>query len=184
MTTSTCGVSCAPCCMAFGARKCMRPKTARQASESFIHYVPDIIITDWEMPIFDGLELTQMIRQPGTNGNPMSDHHADGPFRRRPASMSARDARRALSSSPSRFRRTASIGASSTSWSIRGRSSGRKPISVPTGVRQREPQIIPVPNAAKGAAGDVTRQAPLLEDEVFSLTDQGSRCRSLTSPAW
>jgi YesN/AraC family two-component response regulator len=31
---------------------------------------PDIVITDWAMPIFDGLELTQMIRQPGTNSNP------------------------------------------------------------------------------------------------------------------
>src|SRR5262249_9123411 len=28
------------------------------------------VITDWAMPIFDGLELTQMIRQPGANGNP------------------------------------------------------------------------------------------------------------------
>ena len=27
-------------------------------------------ITDWAMPIFDGLELTQMIRQPGASGNP------------------------------------------------------------------------------------------------------------------
>src|SRR5205814_7236960 len=28
------------------------------------------VITDWAMPIFDGLELTQMIRQPGANNNP------------------------------------------------------------------------------------------------------------------
>jgi len=28
------------------------------------------VITDWVMPIFDGLELTQMIRQPGANANP------------------------------------------------------------------------------------------------------------------
>jgi two-component system, chemotaxis family, chemotaxis protein CheY len=32
--------------------------------------VPDIVITDWAMPIFDGIELTQMIRQPGANPNP------------------------------------------------------------------------------------------------------------------
>ena len=31
---------------------------------------PDIVITDWAMPIFDGIELTQMIRQPGANANP------------------------------------------------------------------------------------------------------------------
>jgi DNA-binding response OmpR family regulator len=28
------------------------------------------VITDWAMPIFDGMELTQMIRQPGANNNP------------------------------------------------------------------------------------------------------------------
>jgi YesN/AraC family two-component response regulator len=42
----------------------MRPKTARPRSNAFTHYVPDIVITDWAMPIFDGLELAQMIRQP------------------------------------------------------------------------------------------------------------------------
>lgn len=38
--------------------------------EAFTHHVPDIVITDWAMPIFDGLVLTQMIRQPGANSNP------------------------------------------------------------------------------------------------------------------
>src|SRR4029077_14583568 len=28
------------------------------------------VITDWAMPIFDGMDLTQMIRQPGANNNP------------------------------------------------------------------------------------------------------------------
>jgi DNA-binding response OmpR family regulator len=28
------------------------------------------VLTDWAMPIFDGLELAQMIRQPGANANP------------------------------------------------------------------------------------------------------------------
>jgi two-component system chemotaxis response regulator CheY len=32
--------------------------------------MPDIIFADWAMPIFDGLELAQMIRQPGANANP------------------------------------------------------------------------------------------------------------------
>ena len=32
--------------------------------------MPDIVLIDWAMPIFDGLELTQMIRQPGANANP------------------------------------------------------------------------------------------------------------------
>jgi CheY-like chemotaxis protein len=38
--------------------------------EAFTHYMPDIVITDWAMPIFDGHELTQMIRQPDGNVNP------------------------------------------------------------------------------------------------------------------
>ena len=38
--------------------------------EAFTQYGPDIVITDWVMPIFDGLEVTQMIRQPGANANP------------------------------------------------------------------------------------------------------------------
>jgi CheY-like chemotaxis protein len=38
--------------------------------KSFTHYHPDIVITDWAMPILDGLELTQMIRQPRANSNP------------------------------------------------------------------------------------------------------------------
>ena len=38
--------------------------------EAFTQYGPDIVITDWVMPIFDGLELVQMIRQPGANANP------------------------------------------------------------------------------------------------------------------
>jgi len=38
--------------------------------DAFTHHVPDIVMTDWAMPIFDGLELTQMIRQPGANANP------------------------------------------------------------------------------------------------------------------
>jgi DNA-binding response OmpR family regulator len=34
--------------------------------------MPDIVVTDWAMPIFDGLELAQMIRQPGANANPFT----------------------------------------------------------------------------------------------------------------
>ena len=38
--------------------------------EAFTSSAPYVVITDWAMPIFDGLELTQMIRQPGANANP------------------------------------------------------------------------------------------------------------------
>src|SRR5438477_189166 len=42
----------------------------RAGLEAFPHYMPDTVLSDWSMPIFDGLELAQMIRQPGANSNP------------------------------------------------------------------------------------------------------------------
>ena len=54
----------------FGAREVYEAEDGAAGLESFTHYVPDIVLTDWVMPIFDGLELTQMIRQPGANANP------------------------------------------------------------------------------------------------------------------
>ena len=54
----------------FGAREVYEAEDGASGLEAFTHYVPDIIIVDWAMPIFDGLELTQMIRQPGANANP------------------------------------------------------------------------------------------------------------------
>ena len=54
----------------FGAREVYEAEDGASGLEAFTHYLPDIIISDWAMPIFDGLELTQMIRQPGANANP------------------------------------------------------------------------------------------------------------------
>lgn len=54
----------------FGAREVYEAEDGATGLEAFTHYVPDIIITDWAMPVVDGLELTQMIRQPGANANP------------------------------------------------------------------------------------------------------------------
>ena len=54
----------------FGARDVYEADDGAAGLEAFTHYVPDVVITDWAMPIFDGLELTQMIRQPGANANP------------------------------------------------------------------------------------------------------------------
>src|SRR5579871_4263515 len=48
----------------FGAREVYEAEDGATALEMYTHYVPDIVITDWSMPIFDGLELAQMIRQP------------------------------------------------------------------------------------------------------------------------
>ena len=54
----------------FGAREVYEAEDGATALEMFTHYIPDIVIADWSMPIFDGLELTQMIRQPEGAGNP------------------------------------------------------------------------------------------------------------------
>ncbi len=54
----------------FGAREVYEAEDGAAGLEAFNHFVPDIVITDWAMPIFDGLELTQMIRQHGANANP------------------------------------------------------------------------------------------------------------------
>ena len=54
----------------FGARDVNEAEDGAAGLEAFTAYIPDIIITDWAMPIFDGLELTQMVRQPGANANP------------------------------------------------------------------------------------------------------------------
>jgi CheY-like chemotaxis protein len=54
----------------FGTREVYEAEDGASGLEAFMHHIPDIVITDWVMPIFDGLELTQMIRQPGGNANP------------------------------------------------------------------------------------------------------------------
>jgi CheY-like chemotaxis protein len=54
----------------FGSRDVFEADDGASGLEAFSHYGPDIIITDWMMPIFDGLELTNMIRQPGAKPNP------------------------------------------------------------------------------------------------------------------
>jgi len=54
----------------YGSREVHEAEDGAAGLEAFVHYVPDIVITDWAMPIFDGMELTQMIRQPGANANP------------------------------------------------------------------------------------------------------------------
>ena len=54
----------------FGTRDILEAGDGAMGLEAFTHLSPDIGLTDWEMPIFDGLELTQMIRQPGVTRNP------------------------------------------------------------------------------------------------------------------
>ena len=54
----------------FGAREVVEAEDGASGLELFGQNNPDIIFLDWEMPLFDGLELIQMIRQPGGSSNP------------------------------------------------------------------------------------------------------------------
>jgi CheY-like chemotaxis protein len=54
----------------FGTREVYEAEDGAAGLEAYTHYSPDIVITDWAMPIFDGMELTQMIRQPDSSSNP------------------------------------------------------------------------------------------------------------------
>lgn len=54
----------------FGSREVYEAEDGAAGLDAFTHYLPDIVITDWVMPIFDGLEVTRIIRQDGTNPNP------------------------------------------------------------------------------------------------------------------
>jgi two-component system chemotaxis response regulator CheY len=54
----------------FGSREIYEAEDGAAGLEAFTGHNPDIVITDWAMPIFDGIELTKTIRQPGGNANP------------------------------------------------------------------------------------------------------------------
>ena len=149
-TTRTCAASCARCCTASARARSTRRKTARPGLEAFTHYVPDIVITDWAMPIFDGLELTQMIRQPGANANPyVADHHAHRPFREEARDRGARRRHHRIPGQAD-LGQGRSISASSTWSPIRGPSSRPRPISVPTG-GATSTRTMSAPSAARAA---------------------------------
>jgi two-component system, chemotaxis family, chemotaxis protein CheY len=54
----------------FGAREIYEADDGATGLEACIHFMPDIVLTDWVMPNLDGLELTRVIRQPGINAYP------------------------------------------------------------------------------------------------------------------
>jgi CheY-like chemotaxis protein len=54
----------------FGAREVYEAEDGAAGLEMFTTHLPDIIIVDWSMPIFDGIELTNMIRRPDSAVNP------------------------------------------------------------------------------------------------------------------
>jgi two-component system, chemotaxis family, chemotaxis protein CheY len=54
----------------FGARDVFEAEDGATGLDAFTHNLPDIVLIDWSMPVFDGLELTKMIRQADANANP------------------------------------------------------------------------------------------------------------------
>jgi two-component system, chemotaxis family, chemotaxis protein CheY len=56
----------------FGAREVYEAEDGAAGLEAFSHYMPDIVLTDWVMPVFDGLELAQLIRQPDVSSSPFT----------------------------------------------------------------------------------------------------------------
>ena len=54
----------------FGSRRVYEAEDGASGLEAVETQAPDILITDWAMPIFDGLELVQMIRNPDGFRNP------------------------------------------------------------------------------------------------------------------
>jgi two-component system, chemotaxis family, chemotaxis protein CheY len=53
----------------FGAREIYEADDGATGLEACIHFMPDIVLTDWVMPNLDGLEFTRVIRQSGVNAD-------------------------------------------------------------------------------------------------------------------
>ena len=54
-----------------GTRDVFEAEDGATGLDAFTHNMPDIVLIDWALPVFDGLELTKMIRQTEANGNPL-----------------------------------------------------------------------------------------------------------------
>ena len=123
--------------------------------------MPDIVMIDWAMPIFDGLELTQMIRQPGANANPyvpiiMLTGHSE-----KKRVIAARDA--GVTEFLAKPISAKALYNAFSTWSpIRGRSSRRKTYFGPDRRRNVNPNYVG-PERRKGGKAEVIRQQPLLD---------------------
>lgn len=53
----------------YGVREIYEAEDGPSGLEAFTQYAPDVVITDWVMPGFDGLQLTRMMRQPEVYAN-------------------------------------------------------------------------------------------------------------------
>jgi CheY-like chemotaxis protein len=56
----------------FGSREIHEAADGRAGLDAFTKFTPDIVIMDWAMPLFDGLEFARMIRQPDSNASPFT----------------------------------------------------------------------------------------------------------------
>jgi two-component system chemotaxis response regulator CheY len=75
-----------------GTREVFEADDGATGLDAFTHNIPDVVLVDWAMPVFDGLELTRMIRETEGTSNPfvpiiMITGHSE-----RNRVMSARDA--------------------------------------------------------------------------------------------
>jgi two-component system, chemotaxis family, chemotaxis protein CheY len=53
-----------------GARTILEAEDGASALELFRDHMPDIVITDWVMPVLDGLDLVRMLRNEKESANP------------------------------------------------------------------------------------------------------------------
>ena len=54
----------------FGSREVYEAEDGASGLEAVTAHSPDLIIADWAMPIFDGLEFTRLLRNVDTSPNP------------------------------------------------------------------------------------------------------------------
>jgi two-component system chemotaxis response regulator CheY len=53
-----------------GTRDVFEADDGATGLDAFTHNIPDIVLVDWSMPVFDGLEVTKMIRETEGTANP------------------------------------------------------------------------------------------------------------------
>ena len=75
-----------------GLRNVIEAEDGAAALELFSQTGPDLIITDWVMPVFDGLELTRSVRNQKTSINPYVPIIMVTGFAERSRVIQARDA--------------------------------------------------------------------------------------------
>src|SRR4051812_17652620 len=76
----------------FGVREVYEAEDGAAGLEAIIAYKPDIVITDWEMPVLDGVEMTRHLRQPSNTTNPFIPIIMVSAYSEKTRVMKARDA--------------------------------------------------------------------------------------------